>query len=204
MLSYTIPFRARRGENVYYILYSLYYSIVHYPNYTIPFRAKRGENVYTLIGFPAQTHLVHAKRKIDAHWGTSLKLCHPRLYPSTAISVWRVPEFGFSRIFNLSRFWRNWLQPTSYRLRKKQIRYYFIGVQVCCSQRPRRARALQRSRGHVPYLRLVCTSLMHLLALGSAPPPKKRPICLVTMREKSEKYNRWAGNDIQPSSSTNI
>ena len=88
---------------------------------------------------------------------------------------------------------------------KKKIRYYFISLQVCCLQRPRRARAQQRSRGHVPYLRLVCTSLMHLLPLGSAPPPsKKRPICLVTKREKSEKYNLWAGNDIQPSSSTNM
>ena len=60
----TLPREARRHVLLCTIQSILLYCVL---SYTIPLRAKRGENVYTRIGFPAQTHLVHAKRKIYAY-----------------------------------------------------------------------------------------------------------------------------------------
>ena len=41
--------------------------------------------IYSLIEFPAQSHLVHAKRKIFAYSDPSLKPSHTRLKNYTAI-----------------------------------------------------------------------------------------------------------------------
>ena len=41
---------------------------------------------YSLIGIPAQNHLVHAKRKIFAYWDPSSQPSHTRLKPYTAIT----------------------------------------------------------------------------------------------------------------------
>jgi hypothetical protein len=45
---------------------------------------------YSLIQFPAQSHLVHAKRNIFAYSDPSLKPSMPRLNNATAITYWRV------------------------------------------------------------------------------------------------------------------
>ena len=47
---------------------------------------------FTLIGVPARSHEILAKRKIHANWGFEVRGSHTRLKQLTAIAVWRVKD----------------------------------------------------------------------------------------------------------------